>query len=451
MAKSSAKPQQQFQTPERDWIIGRGLLAQSLMLEEQGPERLIRFMAIFVGLIILAGIAWTTQTTVKEVSVASGEVSPTGSVLQLQHLEGGIVKELNVREGDLVDEGQVVLVLEPSTSLPELNQLRTRLAGLEFQAERLRAFAEGRDADFQDDGQYAELAKNQIQTLTKKNASIEAQSDVILRQIEQRKGDLALLRNQERSSRRQIDILKEQVAMRSELAEKGLTSKVVLLNDQRVLARAEGQLQELIGQRAVARNAIREAEGRVAELETRTEVETQEELSTITSEIAELRQTIKQTEDRVTRLVMRAPASGVVQEVSIQRGNVISPGGTVLSMIPSDAELIVEARIMPQDIGFVREDMAAGVKVTSYDYTRYGEIDGSIENISATTIEDEDGTSYYRARVKLAKNYVGEDPTKNIVVPGMEIIADIQTGEKKVIEYLLKPVYRSLSEAFRER
>ena len=132
-------------------------------------------------------------------------------------------------------------------------------------------------------------------------------------------------------------------------------------------------------------------------------------------------------------------------------GGVVAPGSTLLEVIPIDAKLIVEARVLSRDIGFVRVGQAALVKVATYDYTRFGGIEGKIGTISATTFQDDKGNPFYRARIQLDKNYVGDDPTRNLVIPGMTVLADIRTGNKTVLAYLLKPIVRASGEALRER
>ena len=446
--KSSAAP-----TAETSWLIGRGRLAQSLLLEEAGPSRLTRAAALVIGSMVLALIAWASVTEITEVAVASGEVLPDGSVKRIQHLEGGIVEEIRVREGDLVEAGQVLVRLSGATLQNEIDQLHARLTALGLQAAQLRAVVNGTSLDYAlADSRFQDVAQIQRELLMSKREAVEAQANVLRQQIKQRQADLALLADQEETTRRQIKYLSEQVSLRSQLFDKGLTSRVTMLDNQRELARAEGQLAELLGQVRSAGEAIAEAESRLAELDTRMRVDASEQLGAVTAEIVELREALEREEERLQRLDMRSPVRGIVQNLQTETiGGVIGAGSTVLEVIPLDSERIVEARISTTDIGFISVNQPATVKVTTFDYTRYGGIEGEVERISATTVDDEDGNPFYRARIRLAKNYVGTDRTRNLLVPGMTVTADIKTGQKSLTEYLLKPIYRSLSEAFRER
>ncbi len=438
---------------DEGFLVGRGALAQSLMLEERGPNHLIRLAGFFVCIMVCLFIAWAAITEITEVVVSSGEVSPIGSVKRVQHLEGGIVKEIFVGEGDLVTEGEVIFKLDDAGIVPERDQLVTRLSNLELRAQQLGAVISGEEFDVTKiDPRYRDLAKTQVEVLAAKREAFEAQADVLRDQLEQRRNELELLRDQVAGNRRQIQILKQQVGMRKTLEEKGLISKVILLNDQRELARAEAALAELQGKQKTAQNAIDEAESRLAEMESRSRMDAREQYAQVLGEIAELKETIELKNDQIRRLDIRSPVTGIAQELQTETvGGVIAPGSTVLEVIPNDADLFVEARISTQDIGFIFVNQEATVKVTAFDYTRYGGIDGIIQGYSATTVQDEEGNTFYRTRIKLAKNYVGDDPERNRVLPGMEVIADIKTGKKTLLEFLLKPVVKALSESFRER
>lgn len=438
---------------DEGFLVGRGALAQSLMLEERGPSHLIRLAAVFIAAMVCMFIGWAAITQITEVVVSSGEVSPIGSVKRVQHLEGGIVKEINIGEGDLVEKDQVLMTLEDSGIVPERDQLLTRLSNLELRAAQLRSVISGNDFNPERvDPRFRKLAQTQVDVLQAKREAHEAQAEVLRDQVRQRRNELALIRDQVSGNKRQISILKEQVQMRKTLEEKGLISKVILLNDQRELARAEGALAELVGKQLTGQDAIDEAESRLVEMESRSIMDTREQYAQTLGEIAELSETIQLKEDQIRRLFIRSPVQGIAQEIQTQTvGGVIAPGSTVVEIIPLNADLHVEARVTTSDIGFIYVGQETQVKVTAFDYTKHGGIDGVIEGISATTVQDEEGETFYRARVKLSKNYVGNNAERNLVLPGMEVLVDIKTGKKTLLEFLLKPVVKAFSESFRER
>jgi adhesin transport system membrane fusion protein len=244
-----------------------------------------------------------------------------------------------------------------------------------------------------------------------------------------------------------------QVATRAGLVEKSLAPRKGLLDLQREQVRVRAQLSEVDGQAIRAERAISEAEARIPELLARTAKDVAEEIAKNEAESIELRANVARAQDRVERLVIRAPVQGTVKGLQTETiGGVIQAGSTVLEVIPSDVPLIVEARVQTRDIGFVHVGQPAEVKVSAYDYTRFGTARGVVDTISATTFQDEKGLPFYRARIRLASNYVGTGPRRdNPIVAGMTVLTDIQTGEKTVLAYLLKPIVRAATEALRER
>ncbi len=453
--KSAAKkPHPDRADPENGaWMVGRKRLAQSLMLEERGPGGGSRVMAVVIICFVAAFLVWASHTRISEVVVTSGEVSPVGSIKTVQHLEGGIVQSIDVAEGDLVDQGQILLTLDSSTVQSELEQMQTRLVGLELEADQLSAMMTGAPLASNNVGQrHQGLATTQALVIEAKRHATETQLDVIKKQIAQRNADTRLLINQAAAVKRQIGFIEEEVAMRRTLLEKGLMSKVVMLENQRELARTQAQLAEVIGKQRRNAEAISELESRQAEVSARISMVAAESLGKTANEIAELKDAIAEVRSRVERLDIQSPVRGIVQTLAVKTlGGVVASGATVAEIIPEGADLVVEARVSTQDIGFIYEGQAARVKVEAYDFTRYGDVTGKILRISATTFEDEKGNPYYKSYIRLDKNYVGQDPKRNLVVPGMTVIADIRTGEKTLSEYLLKPIYKAMSEAFRER
>lgn len=440
-------------TLDPQWLAGRGRLAQSIRLEEKGPSRLAR-LAIAILVTASAGfLIWASMTEIGEIAPASGEVTPVGTVKRIQHLEGGIISAISVREGDLADEGQVLVELESGTTGPELEQFRTRLVALSLQIAQLQAVANREEARIDaEDGRFSELAAAQETLLRSKREAIERQEAVLRQQAQQRRAELDSQKAQEKNVHAQIAALEEQIRIRTETFEKGYTSRILLLEQQRELARIKTQLAELQGHIIRPREAIIEVDTRIAELHARSQLDATQEIGKIKSEIAEVRESIERAQDRVKRLTIRSPVRGIVKGLQTETiGGVIAPGSTILEVIPIDAQLIVEARVLTKDIGFVRVGQSALVKVATYDYTRFGGIDGRIETISATTFQDDKGNPFYRARIRLEKNYVGNDPTRNLVIPGMTVMADIRTGDKTVLAYLLKPLVRASGEALRER
>ncbi|MEZ5648046.1 MAG: HlyD family type I secretion periplasmic adaptor subunit [Alphaproteobacteria bacterium] len=428
-------------------------LAQSIMLEEVGPSRFSSATLAVIAILVGGFIAWASITKVDEVAVTSGEVMPSGLVQTIQHHEGGIIEKIHVGPGDIVEAGTVLVTLRPNDVNADMEQLTARRVALELQAERMRAYAEDREPNYGDiDPRYASLVNDQNSIMDLQKQSRESQVLVLNRQIAQREGELAVLGGQEKSLREQIALLSEQLKMRETLLEKGLVSRVLYLETQRELSRNTGALNEVTGKARTAREAIAEAKGRIQELDSKLKADSIQQMGLVTKELAELHEAIARIQDRKDRLEVTSPVRGIVQSLEVNTiGGVIAAGGPIAKIVPLDETLVVETRVLPKDIGFIALGQSAKVKFSSYDFTKFGALNGKVSRISATTFTDDQGNSFYRARIDLDHNYVGDTPGQNLVLPGMTVVADIKTGRKTLVEYLVRPIYTALTQAFHER
>ena len=428
-------------------------LSHAVLLEEGGISVFVRSAMVMLSVGFLALVAWSATTQIKETAITFGQVMPTGAVNKIQHLEGGIIEEIRVRDGDLVEKGQVLVRLRADGAQAELSQTETRLGNLQLEAERYRALAEGREPDFTRlMMQYPELAQNQDEIYRIQTELDANQSEILQVQIKERNAELAQLSEQEATLRKSADLLSQEVTMRRSLYEQGLNSKVLFLNIQRELNEAQGNLSGVIAEKARARETIAEAKLRLNELEKSQREEAITELGRLGGEIAQAREALRKLRDRVERLEIVAPTRGYIKGLQFTTiGGVIAPAQVVMELVPVDDVLIAETRISTEDIGHVHLGQPVTVKVSAFDFIRYGGINGDLVSISASTFVDEEGRPYYKGRVALDKDFVGEGATAQKIIPGMTVQADIQTGERTLLEYLLKPVYISLEQAFSER
>jgi len=358
-----------------------------------------------------------------------------------------------VRDGDLVEQGQVLIRLKADGAQAELSQTETRLGNLQLEAERYRALAEGREPDFTTlMVQYPELAQNQDEIYRIQTELDANQSEILQVQIKERNAELAQLSEQEATLRKSVDLLSQEVTMRRSLYEQGLNSKVLFLNIQRELNEAQGNLSGVIAEKARARETIAEANLRLNELDKSQREEAITELGRLGGEIAQAREALRKLRDRVNRLEIIAPTRGYIKGLQFTTiGGVIAPAQVVMELVPVDDVLIAETRISTEDIGHVHLGQPVTVKVSAFDFIRYGGIQGELVSISASTFVDEDGRPYYKGKVALEADAVGEGASAQKIIPGMTVQADIQTGERTLLQYLLKPVYVSLDQAFSER
>ncbi|MCG8547438.1 MAG: HlyD family type I secretion periplasmic adaptor subunit [Alphaproteobacteria bacterium] len=437
------------------WASSNSLkfLARSIVLEEVGPPKALRATMHLMIVGVFCFIGWASITPLTETARAPGQVVPDGSVIAVQHLEGGIVSDILVKDGTAVEKDAVIIRLDKTAATAELEEKKARIAALSLEAERHRAFADGRVPNFSGvAAKYSHLVDDNMAIYKLQTESRNHERVVLQRQIDQRQSELAVLNEQKATIKEQIGIARELTQMRGKLMKSGHISRVVYLRTKQELSSAEGELREVLGKIVKANQALAEAKGKLAETEAKLNNEAATEMARVTSELEQLRQSVQRLEDRVARTDIRAPVHGIVKGLQVRSiGAVIPPGGVISEIVPINEELVVEARISPTDIGHIKVGQTANVVITTYDFARFGSIEGQVDKISATTFLEENGNVFYKVIVKLSHNFVGDKPGLNLIVPGMITEVAINTGQRTLMNYLLRPVYVALNRAFGER
>ena len=428
-------------------------LAQAIQLEESGTAPLIRIAMMVASIACLAFIVWAGLTQIDEMAAADGQVIPSGSIVTVQHLEGGLIEKILVHEGELVDKGQPLVRLSAAAPLSDLEQARAREAALLIKAERLRAFAEGRKPDFSTIGPGYERLIRDNQAIYQTQIQAEATERAVLQsQVEQKSSDLTLLEQQRKTLQDQVDALSEELRLRENLVKQHLVTLVQYLDTKREQARMRGELAKTIGQTMTARDALAEARNRLLDNTSTLRRQNMDDLSSVIGELAQVQEGIGRLEDRVNRLVVVSPARGYVKGMAVHNvGAVIQPGGLVCDIVPVGRELEVDAKVSTRDIGHLKPGQRVKVKVGTYDYSRYGGIQGALVRLSPSSFLDEKGNPYFKATIKLDQDYVGTVPGRYPVTPGMTVTAEIITGQKSLLQYMLKPIYTQMTSSFHER
>lgn len=428
-------------------------LTLPLSLEEGRAPKLFIHTLYLLSAFIAAGVVWATVAQIKELTIAKGQLVPVGSVQLVQHLEGGIIAEIMVSEGQIVKKGAPLVRFQPAVASSDLGQVNIRAVNLTLQRERLNAMIDERPLAFGKYGKkYPELARDQIHLMNSLYAQRIEERKTLKSKIEQRVTEITSLGGQEKSLMKQISIQEEQVAIREDLLKEGFVSRAVYLEIKRTLEKTRAEAIAISGRLGGAKEALVETKSLLAEYDASMRQKLNDETAKISAELAELRLAIVKHKDRVTRLLISAPVKGIIQELIPRAiGEVMKPGDVIARIVPMEQELIAEVRIPPKDIGHISVGNTAEIKLTTFDPARFGGITGTVRKISATTFQDERGEPYYKAEIGLSKNYVGRDDEQHLVLPGMVVNAEIITGSKSLTKYLLKPVYRSLDIAFSER
>ena len=432
----------------------RDLLSESARIEEELLPDFVRPMLIFSAVAVVAFTVWAGVTQLNEVARAPGEILPVSKIKVVHHLDGGIITEIPVEERMLVQEGQVLLRLDGSQAYAELRQMEARNVALQLRAERLLAFAEGRKANLAAlAGSHRELLANQSQIYQMQVATRASTIAILDNQIQQRTQRLSQLESSLGAANEQLKLTNELQVMREDLGSRRLVNRTVLLETRRAKVTASGEVNRLNEEILVSKQELAEFKSRRADTLNQLQRDALNEMGAVRSEMAEVDEALKRLQAKVDRLVVRAPHRGLVQDLKVQTiGQVVQPGSLLMQVVPDDAPLEAEVRIAPKDIGHIRVGQPVNLRVSSFDYTRYGYAPGTLKKVSASSVTDaQTNQLFYRGWVSLTNPYVGSTPGQHLVQPGMSLEADIITGEKTLLSYLIKPVVDALSRAFRER
>lgn len=431
----------------------RRLLAEAVWVEEELVPAFVRPLLLLVAAVVFLFLLWAALTHITEVARAPGEVSPSGQVKVVQHLDGGSVAEILVAEKALVQKGQVLLKLDGAQAQAELHQGQARMATLRLRAERLAAFVEHRAPRFAGLADaYPDLVEHQMQVY-KTQVSARASALAILdHQVNQRSDRLAQLQKARTVAQEHLGLTGELATMREELASRKLVNRSVLLDTRRAKVSAEGEVARADSDVKMAEQELEESRSRRMDTENVLKRDALAELASVGAELAEVSEQLGRLQARADRLVVRAPARGYVQDLKVQTvGQVVPPGGLMLQIVPDNVPLEAIVRIAPKDIGHVRAGQTVNLRVASFDYSRFGMAQGTLKQVSATSLVGEDGRPYFRGWVALPNPYVGHEAGRYPLQPGMSVEAEILTGEKSVLAYLGKPLADLFSRSFKER
>lgn len=427
-------------------------LSQAIQLEEAVNPHIIHATMTMISCALLIFIVWAGFTNINEIARTPGEVVPQGHQQTVQHFEGGIVRKINVHEGDVVEAGQTLIILNDANLKEDLERAQIKQLDLEMQAERLRAFIGNREPDFT---RFTTVSEKMIADQNAFFAGMRharmKERDIIQDQLKTKEQNIRALNASLSTAKANEKIAKSIYNKRLALNKKRYASDMKLLEDERALNNASAEIESLKNQIVSAEAEIEEYQDRLASLSARHHDEALERLSLVSSEKAQNIEIIEKMQERIGRLNITAPSRGLVKGLNINTiGAVIKPGQNILEIVPLDKHLEVAVKISPQDIGHLKIGQPVQVKFSTFDFSRYGSVQGTLDHISATTFSSNEGDRYYKGRVILTQNYVGTNPD-NTIMPGMTVMADVITGNKTILEYMLKPIHVSLKTAFTER
>jgi adhesin transport system membrane fusion protein len=418
------------------------------------PRRFAHLLLFTIVAFFVLFLAWASWATLDEVTRGEGRVIPSSQIQVVQNLEGGIVADLMVREAQIVEAGDILLRIDNVKAASDLRGARQRYLALLGAVARLQAEIEERGIDFPPEvmSEARRVAIDETALFNARQAALQSELEILRNQANQRDQEIAELENRLKQLERSAKLAADELKITEPLAAKRVVSKVDLLRLQRQVNDLEGDLESTRLSLPRVKLAQREAHRRIEERFLNFRAEAQRELNTVQTEAAALAEVITADSDRVSRTDVRSPVRGTIKRLLVNTiGGVIQPGQDLVEIVPLEDTLLVEAQIRPADIAFLRPDQPAVVKVTAYDYAIYGGLDAEVENISADTITDDRGEHFFRVRVRTTSNALDKAGEALPIIPGMTTQIDILTGQKTVLDYLLKPILRVRDRAFRER
>lgn len=428
-----------------DWLEDseRALLAQE-------PLR-ARMMLWASVLVFLALLVWAGYAEIDEVTKGSGRVIPSSQLQIIQAVDGGVVEEILVREGAEVAPGDLLLRIDQTRFESSFRESRAEYLSLSAKAARLSALTERAPLVFPDEviAEAPDIVEHERRLYDSTLEGMSAQMSIVREQLSQRRQELNEAQSRRQQAAQTLALVTRELDVTRPLVATGAVSEVEVLRLEQQTARLSGERNQASAQISRIQAAIAEANSKIEEVELNLRNQMRGELSDTLSRLASLSQGSVTLEDKVRQAEVRSPVRGTVLRLRVNTlGAVVQPGREIIEILPLDDALILEVRISPRDIAFLRAGQAAQVKFTAYDFSIYGGMEAVLEHLSADTITDEKGDTYYLARVRTLKASFGDALP---IIPGMVAEVDILTGKRTILAYLLKPVTRAKANALTER
>jgi adhesin transport system membrane fusion protein len=413
----------------------------------QRAQLIVRASVVVVLLLVL----WACLADIEEVTRGDGRVIPSRQLQVVQSLDGGVVSEILVTEGQLVEAGQLLLKIDETRATSGVRESAAQGFALRARQARLRALAEG--AAFKppasSNPEEARILEEEHLLYETRRSELGTMIAINQQQLQQRQQELSEMRARKSAAERALDLAQQELNKTRPLLASGAVSEVDILRLDREVSRNRGDIEQAAAQIARVQASIGEAQRKIQETELTFRNEARKEMADVMGKLNALNEGAVALADKVDKSQVKSPVRGRVQRLLANTvGGVVTPGKDIVEVVPLDDQLILEAKVQPRDIAFIHPRQAATVKFTAYDFSIYGGLEAKVENISPDTEVDEKGNAFYLVRVRTTRANFSE---KLPVIPGMTAEVDILTGHKSVMSYLLKPVLKARAYALRER
>ena len=409
---------------------------------------------VILGFFIIM-IAWASLAEIDEVTRGDGKAIPSSRLQKIQNLEGGIVAQIYVHEGQIVEAGAPLVRLDDTRFASNVGETEADRVAMELRVERLSAEVDNRPLNISDNARKTapNQASNEESLYLSRRQQLADEIGGLQQQLLQRQQELREFSSKQEQYRNSLGLLRQEIGMSEPLVQQGAISPVEVLRLKRSEVETRGMLDGTTLAIPRAQAAINEVQRKIDETRGKFRSEALAQLNEARTNLSKAQATSKGLEDRVSRTMVTSPVRGIVKQMLVNTvGGVIQPGSDIAEVVPLDDTLLVEARIRPQDIAFLHPGQEAVIKFTAYDYTIYGGLKGKLETIGADTVMDEEKkNTFYVIKLRTDRSHLGTDEKPLLIIPGMVASVDIITGKKSILSYLLKPIIKSRAEALHER
>lgn len=429
----------------RDWVVD----AEWARIQQEPTHARRLLWAIVITFVAL--LVWAANAPIDEIARGDGKVIPSRQLQVLQSIDGGIVQSIPVREGDIVEPGQLLVALDSTRFLSNFRESRAKYLAVSAEVSRLEALTGETELKFSEEvsEEAPELVAQERVLYQTSLDELKSQVAIHKQQLQQRQQDLEEARSNLEQFNETLELANRELEVTRPLLAIGAVSEVEMIRLERDVTSARGEVRKAHADIARTQAAIEEAQAKIQEVEVRMKNQWRNQLAESSAQLKALENAETGLADRVQQTEIRSQVKGKIQRLKTNTlGGVVTPGSDVVEILPLDDQLIIEARIAPKDIAFIHPGQEAMIKFTAYDFAIYGGLKADVTHISPDTITDEDNNTYYQVRLKTREQGFDENLP---IIPGMTTQVDITTGQKTVLEYLLKPILRATDKALSER
>jgi membrane fusion protein, adhesin transport system len=416
--------------------------------QTQRAQKIVRAAVLVVVLMIV----WASLAHVDEITKGDARVISSRQLQLIQSFDGGVVSEILVKEGQVVEKDQLLLKIDETRATSGVRESAAQGFALRARQARLRALAEGSTflpPVMSDNPEEKRIVEEERRLYGTRVSELNTQLAINQQQLQQREQELTEMRSRKGAAERGLDLSQQELTRTKPLLASGAVSEVDILRLEREVSRGRGDSEQASAQISRVLAAIGEAQRKIQETELAFRNDARKEMADVMGKLNALNQGAVALTDKVDKSQIKSPVRGRVQRLLANTvGGVVQPGKDIVEIVPLDDVLVLEAKVVPKDIAFIHPGQAATVKFTAYDFSIYGGLAAEVENISPDTVLDDRGNAFYLVRVRTTQANFGE---KMPVIPGMTAEVDILTGSKTVMSYLLKPILKGKAYALRER